>query len=178
MKIAKLIYKFDIWVRHFSCKKEKALSLDEDHKQYIRAKRNKNHLPDSWTDTRWISKIKSWKNRSKVKHQYEPHVQSEYELNYFFNNLKLKQDFLFKLKTLYNKDGIGWYFFTDKENLKTFNPSEKDYYDIAIELCEEGLAIGDIIINSWTFIDFGTEKQYTQKILSKCRINPDIIKNV
>ena len=175
MKLSKLIYIIDRWARRFSSKREKALSLDEDHKKYIRAKRNKNHLPDSWSDTRWIPKIKSWKNRSKVSHQYEKHVQSEFELNTFYDNIKLKQDFLFKLKTLYNKDGIGWYYFVDKDEAKWFNPQIKDFYSIAIELCEEGLVIGDIIYNTWTFVDFGKEKTFYKKILLKCRINPDII---
>lgn len=175
MKLAKLIYRVDLWTRHFSSKKEKALNYDDNHKNHTRAKRNKNHLPDSWTNTTWIPKIKSWKSRSKVNHQYDNHILSDYELNTFYDNLKLKQEFLFKLKTLYYKDDIGWYYFSDPENIQYYCPSEKNYYDIALELCEEGIIIGDLYIKSWTFNDHGIDKIYTQKTLLKCRINPDIL---
>jgi hypothetical protein len=175
MKLSKLIYRIDLWARRFSSKKEKALAVSDEHKDFVRAKRNKTHLPDSWTDTRWIPKIQSWKSRAKTNHQYEKHVQSEYELNYFYNNLKLKQDFLYKLITLYKKDGIGWYYFRDPEDIKFIMPSEKNYYDIAVELCKEGIVIGDLYTKSWSFNDFGVDKTYTQDILLKCRINPDIL---
>lgn len=180
MKLSKLIYRIDKWARNFSSKKEKCLSADPENKEYIRAKRNLKHLPDSWTNTRWIHKVKSWKKRSKKKHQYEKHVQSEYELNSFYNNVKLKQEFLFKLETLYKKDGIGWYYFP----IYIYNGNyyyhyvtnyREHYYDVALELYKEGLIYGECYINKWKFVDFGIEKEYTQEVLIKCRINPDIL---
>lgn len=176
MKLSKLIYRIKKWTRNFSHKKEKSLCDDSEHKFFIRAKRNKNHLPDSWTHTRWIPRFKSWKNRSKVKHQYEKHKLSDYELDTFYENLKIKQNLIYKLITLYKKDGIGWLEFSELEsNRYIMSDINVNYYLVAFNLCEEGILIGEYIIHTWTFFDFGKEQTYTKKFLKRCRINPEIL---
>jgi len=82
MKIAKPVYRFDRWIGDKRCcQREKALSQDEMHKPFVRPKRNKNNLPDSW-DTKWIKRRKSWKHRVKKKKQWMPHIMSVFEWKY------------------------------------------------------------------------------------------------
>ena len=51
-------------------KTERILANTKSQKIYIRGKRRKRYLPNSW-DTKWISIPKSWKDKFKKKHQYE-----------------------------------------------------------------------------------------------------------
>lgn len=67
-------------MRKFSSYQEKKLSVSEEHKPYVRSKRNLKNLPNSYTDTRWIPKIKSWKHASKAKHQYEKGTEAKAEV--------------------------------------------------------------------------------------------------
>ena len=71
MKVAKPVYRYDIWCgsKAFGGAREKALSQDEMHKPYVRGRRKAKHLPDCWTDTKWIKRQKSWKHRCKKKKQ-------------------------------------------------------------------------------------------------------------
>jgi hypothetical protein len=74
VKMGRHCPEFDIWIRQKSCcMDERRAYYDEDHRQYVRPKRNPNHLPDSW-DTRFIHREKSWKNRARKKKQYIPHM--------------------------------------------------------------------------------------------------------
>ena len=96
--------------RFKSVRKERLLSVDEEHKPYIRSKRSINYLPNSW-DTQWIRRPKkSWKEKSKNKHQYDKvyHTLSEKtrdrgalndefeenELLFLFHRLPSRKDFL------------------------------------------------------------------------------------
>ena len=61
--------------------KEKRDNSDPETKQYVRAKRREDNLPDGYTNTKWIKKIKdkSWKARCKKRHQYDKHKKTEKE---------------------------------------------------------------------------------------------------
>ena len=82
MKIAKPVITLEIYSGSKSCcMTERRKSLDEDHKPYVRAKRNSTHLPDSW-DTKWIKvkEFRNWKRRCKKQHQWEKHKQTPEEI--------------------------------------------------------------------------------------------------
>ena len=85
MKIAKPVYRVDdFWIgqKSFSGTREKSLAQDEMHKPYVRAKRNSNHLPDDWDDTKFIHREKSWKHRVKKRHQWMKHIMTLSEWNW------------------------------------------------------------------------------------------------
>lgn len=76
LKMAKPVYRnpmFMCGVKAFGGPREKALSLDEEHKPYVRGARKYPHLPDAWSDTKFIRRKKSWKHRVKKRHQWMPH---------------------------------------------------------------------------------------------------------
>ena len=102
-KLAKEIVRLGKWVRHYGNNKEIRDATDPETKNFIRPKRNVNHLPcyDN-TGTRFIdiSKFKNWKNRSKVKHQWEDHNKSSKELNTYEDQKWNKDQLLYKLKKL------------------------------------------------------------------------------
>ena len=137
-RIGKYIYRcLTKWVRHYGGKKEKALA--ERDKEYIRAKRNKNHLPDSWTDTRWIRRSKSWKARSKANHQYEKRDYSNFELNYFYENAKKKEELLYKLYILKKSNPNAWRYI-DSSEMGFY----RSHHNLVLELYKEGLIIAEI----------------------------------
>ena len=86
LKFAKEIVRIGGWISEHGNQSEIRNACDPEVKEFIRPKRNKNHLPcyDN-TGTRFIdiSKFKSWKGRAKVKHQWESHnkTKDELELN-------------------------------------------------------------------------------------------------
>ncbi len=99
MKVAKPVIQLDHFVRNKSCcMKERALSLDEMHKPYVRGSRKSNNLPDSW-DTTWIRRQKSWKYRCRKKHQWEKHKKKPAEIYNVTGKWPEKY-----LMYLYNKD--------------------------------------------------------------------------
>ena len=158
-RIGKYIYRcLTHWVRHYGGKKEKALA--ERDKEYIRAKRNKKHLPDSWTDTRWIKRCKSWKARSKANHQYEKREYSNFELNEFYNNAKKKEEFLYKLYILKKTDPNAWRYIDSSEVGYFYRWN--DVHNIALDLYEEGLIIAEVFI----YIDNGKKK----KEIIRCKL--------
>ena len=74
--MAKLVYRnphFNVGAKAFSGTTEKALSLDEEHKPYVRGSRKWKSLPDTY-DTKWIRRKKSWKHRAKKEHQWVKHA--------------------------------------------------------------------------------------------------------
>ena len=81
MKIAKPVYKYDMFcgTKKFAGPREKSLAQDEMHKPYVRARRNHNNLPDGWCDTKWIKRQKSWKHRCKKKKQWMKHIMGAFE---------------------------------------------------------------------------------------------------
>ena len=58
---------------------EKAKNSDPEIKQFIRSKRLPKNLPDSFTDTKWIKRDKSWKSRCRKEKQWIRHKKSEIE---------------------------------------------------------------------------------------------------
>jgi hypothetical protein len=77
VKMAKLVIRNPHFgftgAKAFAGPRLKALAQDEDHKPYVRAKQNANHLPDSWDETKFIKTRKSWKYRVKKRRQWTPH---------------------------------------------------------------------------------------------------------
>ena len=82
MKQAKAVYRYELWCSNYAIggKYEKSLSDDSEHKPYVRAKRNKNNLPDPWDNTKPLPMFKSWKHRSKCRKQWMKHKVSLNEL--------------------------------------------------------------------------------------------------
>lgn len=108
---SKEIYRINRWVRHLTTHQEKKESVNAESKGLIRAKRNFKNIPDAYTNTRWIKKLKSWKHQYKTPHQYDQHRKQIPE------ELQEEQDLLFMLEKKY-KD--TWYNFDyDLEALKT-----------------------------------------------------------
>lgn len=102
-KNSKEVVREGLNVRHYKNHREHEQSVDPENKEYIRPARNKNNLPSSLnagTKLIDVSKFKSWKNRSKVKHQWEHHKKSPNELNNFENMKWDKKQFIFN----YNKN--------------------------------------------------------------------------
>lgn len=153
-KLAKEIFRINKYAGNYSSIQEKRISLDEMHKPYVRSKRKSKNLPDSYTHTRWIHRIKNWKHKSKVKHQWEKHKKTLTELDICENNKALKNEFLYILKTKYKN---SWY---------EFNFLNNDfYYYIAVDLVNENKLEGKFIIKTWNFNDFNILKTYSRKIL-------------
>ena len=153
-KLAKEIFRINKYAGNYSSIQEKRISLDEMHKPYVRSKRSCKNLPDSYTHTRWIHRIKNWKHKSKVKHQWEKHKKTLTELDICENNKALKNEFLYILKTKYKN---SWY---------EFNFLNNDfYYYIAVDLVNENKLEGKFIIKTWNFNDFNILKTYSRKIL-------------
>lgn len=153
-KLAKEIFRINKHVGNYSTIQEKRINLDEMHKPYVRSKRKSKNLPDSYSNTRWIHRIKNWKHKSKVKHQWEKHKKTLTELDICENNKALKNEFLYILKTKYKN---SWY---------EFNFINNDYYYyIAVDLVNENKLEGKFIIKTWNFNDFNILKTYSRKIL-------------
>lgn len=100
LKLGKLFLRINSWVSGYDSHKEKKLAVSEDHKPYIRAKRNIHNLPDGYTRTRWIKKIKNWKYRSKVGHQWEKHKVTYYEQDKYDPDENAKAEILYQLSKL------------------------------------------------------------------------------
>lgn len=87
MKIAKPIYrsKSEFWVGAYmtGIHRERCKAVDEEHKPYVRCARNEHHLPDGFTNTKWIRRKKSWKHRVKKKRQWVKHFVSWFEEKLF-----------------------------------------------------------------------------------------------
>jgi len=58
---------------------EKIKNSDPEIRQFIRSKRLPKNLPDSFTDTKWIKRDKSWKSRCKKEKQWVVHKKSPIE---------------------------------------------------------------------------------------------------
>ena len=104
-KKAKEWIRYGLFVGHLkSTMREKRLSADQEQQEFIRGKRNINHLPNSW-DTQWIKRPrKSWKEKSKNKHQYDKvyHTLSEKVNDRNFLKEKFdEEEFLFLLRNRY-----------------------------------------------------------------------------
>jgi hypothetical protein len=149
-------------VSHFkSVRRERLLSVDEEHKPYIRGKRSTNYLPNSW-DTQWIRRPKkSWKERSKNKHQYDKvyHTLSEKVNNYELKDQFDEEEFLFLLKNRY-KD--NWYYFHSETDIKKMNLNtlyniiwRHTWYQVAERLVEKGKLEAITYDHLWEFNDFG-----------------------
>lgn len=147
-KSAKLVVRIGNWVR--SCRKmihgETKFSVDPEHLPFIRGKRRKSHLPNTW-DTQWIPKFKSWKDRSKVKHQWEKHEKSKEELNKYYNYSWDKDQLLFRLKN-YKGD---WYYLCDESLDGYFTALDRVF--AAEELERDGLVEVLRDYKRWKFYD-------------------------
>lgn len=74
-KMARLVYRNPHFnVGTYSTHSEMAMSLDDEHKPYVRSKRNFSNLPDGYSDTKWIRRCRSWKHRARKRHQWMKHA--------------------------------------------------------------------------------------------------------
>jgi hypothetical protein len=172
------------WIRcglhisHFkSVRRERLLSVDEEHKPYIRSKRSTNYLPNSW-DTQWIRRPKkSWKERSKNKHQYDKvyHTLSEKVNNYELKDQFDEEEFLFLLKNRY-KD--NWYYFhytyneagkIDLNNLYSV-VHNNTWYDAAERLVKQNKLDVQYYTHSWTFDNFGVIETRTKNFITAVKL--------
>ena len=70
-KNIKEIYRFKKLVGYKWCdKKERTLARSKEYKKFFRGKRRGKNLPDSYTDTKFLKRIRNWKNISKNKKQW------------------------------------------------------------------------------------------------------------
>ena len=84
-KMAKLVVRnpnFSCGTKSFQGTREKALSLDPEHKPYVRGRRRYPNLPDGRSDTKWIRIKKSWKYRTRKRKQWMPHWMTFREWNW------------------------------------------------------------------------------------------------
>lgn len=182
LKFAKEIVRFGGWVSKHRNQSEIRDACDPEVKEFIRAKRNKNHLPcyDN-TDTRWIdiSKFKSWKGRAKVKHQWESHNKTKDELNEYENYKWDKDQFLYKLQQECTNN--EWY----KIYLKKFKyekiGSEPEVYGYTYTNYDEGKVIDELIKENKLDVEYKEwnvwlyDWKHEKLILKKCKI-PYLIK--
>lgn len=160
--------------RFKSVRKERLLSVDEEHKPYIRSKRSINYLPNSW-DTQWIRRPKkSWKEKSKNKHQYDKvyHTLSEKTRDRGALNDEFEEnELLFLLKTKYKNK---WYYFnfeTDKNGKieldKLYNVRFSDqWYEVAERLVKKNKIKAKFYTHSWEFNYFGTIEIRTREFIT------------
>lgn len=178
LKKAKDWIRYGLSISKYNNLQEKKLCEDDEHKPYIRGKRRKNYLPDSYTYTRWIHRPghMSWKTISKNKKQYYPHKKSYNELVTYDNTqLYEEEQFLYLLKKKYKND---WYYFyytlNDNGSVdlnKLFNVRFENYwYDTAERLVNKGILIGQYYTHKWTFNDCGTIQIKSAKYLTAVKI--------
>lgn len=73
LKIAKPIVEYEWFCgQKWQDMNEKALSVDPEHKPYVRGARSFPNLPDGWDDTKWIDvkRYRTWKCKSRNKKQF------------------------------------------------------------------------------------------------------------
>ena len=182
LKFAKEIVRIGGWISEHGNQREIRDACDPEVKEFIRPKRNKNHLPcyDN-TGTRFIdiSKFKSWKGRAKVKHQWESHNKTKDELNRYENYKWDKDQFLYKLqKECPNNE---WYKIPliKLEDGELY--SERKGYAYTYENYEEGYVIDELIkddkleveYKEWTVWIYNWKDE--KEILKECKI-PYLIK--
>lgn len=147
-----------------SVMREKRLSADLEQQEFIRGKRTLNNLPDSW-NTQWIRRPeKSWKEKSKNRHQYDKisHTLSEkvHGLNFALRNKFEEEEFLFLLKTKFKNN---WYHFqyrfdeNGKIDLKDLYSIsfENDWYEVAERLIKNNKLEAMYYTHTWDFDNFG-----------------------
>ena len=106
LKLGKLFLRIDAWVSGYDSHREKKFAASDEHKPYIRPARSLKHLPNGYTHTRWIPKVKNWKHRSKVKHQWEKHKISYYENDKFNRYDNEQKEVFYHLSKLKNDDWL------------------------------------------------------------------------
>lgn len=157
-----------------SCMNEKRSSVDNEWKEFIRPKRSINNLPDSW-NTQWIRRPKrSWKEKSKNKHQYDKihHTLKEKTNNFGKLRDQFEEDeLIFLLKTKY-KD--KWYYFNfelDKNGKidvnKLYNVCFNDHwYSVAERLLAKKKIKAKLYTHTWEFNDFGKIKTRSRQFIT------------
>ena len=157
--------------------REKKKSVDEEHKPFIRGKRTTNNLPNSW-NTQWIRRPKkSWKEKTKNKHQYDQiqHTLSENVNNWDLNEQFEEEQFLFLLNKKYKNE---WYYFH-----YTYNENEKidlnnlysivhnnTWYNAAERLVKQNKLDVQYYTHSWTFDNFGVIETRTKKFITAVKL--------
>lgn len=182
LKFAKEIVRIGGWVSKYGNQSEIRDACNPEVKEFIRAKRNKNHLPCyDKTGTRWIdiSKFKSWKGRAKVKHQWESHNKTKDELNGYENYKWDKDQFLYKLQQ--ECPNNEWY----EIHLKKFKyekiASEPEVYGYTYTNYDEGKVIDELIKENKLDVEYKEWKvwlynwKYEEWTLKECKI-PYLIK--
>lgn len=76
------------WMRNPKTTQEARYSQDEDHKNFVRSKRNKKNLPNSYDDI-IINSEKNWKSKRRKKFNDKPLKQFEYTFDSWFDMYKL-----------------------------------------------------------------------------------------
>ena len=159
-KLAKFIFRRGWYVGSgIKTYNERKKGCDSEIQQYIRPKRSYKNLPDNWTDTHLIKLDKSWKKRSKVRHQWEKHKLSKFEQDELYDNYTFtKQQLLFKL----SKKSV---IYICDLNSESFRPVDYTIYNAAEQLVKDDIVDPIYEIKTWTFNDFGQDQIHTRQIL-------------
>ena len=156
-----------------STMKEKRRSADIEEQQFIRGKRNVNHLLNSW-DTQWIRRPrKSWKEKSKNKHQYDPvyHTLKEKVNDHGKLNEKFEEEqFLFLLKNRYKDDWYYFYYTQDKNEKIDLNSLysisyKNSWYEVAKRLVKKDKLEVIYYTHTWDFNNFGIVETRTKNFI-------------
>jgi hypothetical protein len=178
-KKAKEWIRCGLFIGHLkSTMREKRLSADQEQQEFIRGKRNINHLPNSW-DTQWIKRPKkSWKEKSKNKHQYDKvyHTLSEKVNDHSKLNEKFEEEqFLFLLKNRYKDNWYYFYYAQDKNEKIDLNSlysiSYKNlWYEVAERLVKEDKLEVIYYTHTWDFNNFGIVETRTRNFIIAVRL--------
>jgi hypothetical protein len=165
--------------RFKSVMEEKRLSADLEQQEFIRGKRNLNHLPDSW-NTQWIKRPKkSWKEKSKNKHQYDQvyHTLSEKVrgINFELRDKFEENEFLFLLKTKFKNDWYYFYYAQDKNgkiDLKDLYSIsfENSWYEVSERLIKADKLEAIYYTHTWDFDNFGIIERRTKNFILAVRL--------
>lgn len=181
-KKAKEWIRCGLFVGHLkSTMREKRLSADQEQQEFIRGKRNINHLPNSW-DTQWIKRPrKSWKEKSKNKHQYDKvyHTLSEKVNDRNFLKEKFdEEEFLFLLRNRYKDKWYYFYYNEDKNGKIDLNDLYKisynnDWYDVADRLVKAGRIDAQLYTHTWDFDNFGIIERRSRNFIIAVKLKEE-----
>lgn len=154
IKMKNMFKKAKDWIRNglyigkYGNYQEKKLNQDEEHKPFVRGKRQ--NLPDGYTDTKWIKRPKSWKDISKNDKQYKNYNKSITENKELYE----EEQFLYLLKTKYKNNWYYFYYNCDDKGKVDFNQLWKgiwndQWYSVADRLIKKKKLDAQYYIRKW-----------------------------
>lgn len=145
---------------------EKVKNSDPDVIPFVRGKRKPINIPDSYSDTKWLRKLKdkSWKNRCKKRKQFIKHEKSNKERLLLKDGSKVLQKLKYKYRDMQwhelESDNYGWLL----EEETRMDVKWLEYY------AQQGIFEIKYKTITWKFLDFGIEKEKSRKIPQYVRL--------